>query len=262
MTAQKTCFIIQPLSDEYKKRCDDTYKPAIRSAGLVPYRVDEHYEGSKKLIIDNIEEQIRRSLVCLADISEDNPNVWYEVGFAEGQNKSVILICEKQARESLPFDMNQRNVYFYDLTLLDDWEELLKKEITHRLKKDISSVSNIEDKLFESELQRKDALNIPKTLNNCQVDVLGCVLDYEKNVNYYEKASVKNIHGSLRPDYVQGEINLALHTLVRWGFVEQFGENSDIFETTDRAITWCEDNYALLFPKEIDDEREYDDFQL
>ena len=223
--------------------------------GLLPYRIDEHYEGSKKLIINNIKEAICSSVVCLADISEDNPNVWYEVGFAEGRKKSVILVCEKQKRDSLPFDMNQRPVYFYDLTLLDDWEELLKKEITHRLKKDISSVSNVEDKLFESELQRKDALNIPKTLNNCQVAVLGCVLDYEKNVNYYEKASVKNIHDSL-PDYVQGEINLALHTLVRWGFVEQFGENSDIFEITDRAITWCEDNYALLFTKEENKEPE------
>ena len=55
MTAQKTCFIIQPLADKYKERCDDIYKPAIENAGLVPYRVDEHYEGSKKLIINNIE---------------------------------------------------------------------------------------------------------------------------------------------------------------------------------------------------------------
>ena len=43
----KKCFIIQPLDDEYKKQCDETYKPAIANGGLFPYRVDEHYDPQK-----------------------------------------------------------------------------------------------------------------------------------------------------------------------------------------------------------------------
>ena len=244
MTDQKTCFMIQPLDDDYKKLSDNVFIPAIRAAGLSPYRVDQHYSG-EKYKIDVIKEEIEKSAVCLADITQDNPNVWYEVGYAHGKGIPIVLLCKRDGRDNLPFDVNQRDVYFYDLTSQYGQGEL-KAEIVRRIKTDIS---NTEDRLRKLEVQRKDVVNIPKTLNNCQVAVLRCVLNYEENMYDYLKASVKNIHDSL-PDYAQGEINLALHTLVRWGLVEQFGENSNIFETTDRATTWCEDNYDLLFPNE------------
>ncbi len=34
-----TCFVIQPFDrDKFDKRFDDVFEPAIRSAGLEPYR--------------------------------------------------------------------------------------------------------------------------------------------------------------------------------------------------------------------------------
>ena len=128
---EKKCFIIQPLDEAYKNRCDETYKPAIRNAGLFPYRVDEHYEPHK-LKIQQIWEEIKNSDVCLAEITKDNPNVWYEYGFADGRNIPIVLICEDVRRGKLPFDVNQKDVYFYQTDSQGDWEEL-QKEITRRL---------------------------------------------------------------------------------------------------------------------------------
>lgn len=34
------CFVIQPFDRGFSKRYDDVYEPAIRAAGLEPYRVD------------------------------------------------------------------------------------------------------------------------------------------------------------------------------------------------------------------------------
>ena len=132
MSEKKKCFIIQPLSDKYIKRCDDTYKPAIEEAGLVHYRVDEDYHAIK-LKINVIKEEIQKAAVCLADITEDNPNVWYEVGFADGQNIPVVMICEELKRETLPFDINQRDINFYGTSSQSDWQKL-RQEITNRLK--------------------------------------------------------------------------------------------------------------------------------
>ena len=128
---EKKCFIIQPLDEAYKNRCDETYKPAIRNAGLFPYRVDEHYEPHK-LKIQQIWEEIKNSDVCLAEITKDNPNVWYEYGFADGRNIPIVLICEDGRREKLPFDVNQRDIYFYKIDSPSDREEL-QKAITRRL---------------------------------------------------------------------------------------------------------------------------------
>lgn len=138
MSEKQKCFIIQPLNDEFKKRCDETYKPAIEQAGFSPYRVDEHY-SSKKLKIEAIKEEIKKSAVCLAEITEDNPNVWYELGFADGHDIPVVLICENDKRNKLPFDVNQRDTYFYNTTSQGDWEKL-QQEIAERIKIAIQNV--------------------------------------------------------------------------------------------------------------------------
>ena len=103
------------------------------------YRVDEHYDA-ETLIIQKIREEIEDSEVCLAEITEDNPNVWYEFGFADGRGIQVVLICEVGNRDKLPFDVNQRDVYFYRTDSQGDWEEL-QRTITDRLKIAIQNTS-------------------------------------------------------------------------------------------------------------------------
>ena len=120
---EKKCFIIQPLDDVYKNQCDNIYKPAIEKAGLYPYRVDEHYDPHK-LKIQQIQDEIESSDVCLAEITKDNPNVWYEFGFADGCGVPMVLICEYGKRDKLPFDVNQRDVYFYKTDSPGGWKEL------------------------------------------------------------------------------------------------------------------------------------------
>ena len=69
------CFVMQPFdSGAFDKRYDDIFEPAIKNADLEPYRVDR--DPSVSIPIDDIETGIRRSELCLAEITTDNPNVW------------------------------------------------------------------------------------------------------------------------------------------------------------------------------------------
>lgn len=73
------CFMIQPFDGgRFDKRYEDIYKPAIIAAGLDAYRVDA--DDLAQVPIDTIEEKIRAATICVADITLNNPNVWYEVG--------------------------------------------------------------------------------------------------------------------------------------------------------------------------------------
>ena len=88
------CFVIQPFdSGPYDKRYKSVLLPAIKDADLEAYRVDE--DRSSSILIDDIEQNIRSSEICLADITLDNANIWYEVGFAFANNKNVVMICAK-----------------------------------------------------------------------------------------------------------------------------------------------------------------------
>lgn len=89
---------------------DEIYKPAIEEAGFEPYRVDR--DPSASVPITNIENGIRESVACLADISKYKPNVWFKLGYAICANKPLCLVCEFE-RETFPFDVQHRQIIPY-----------------------------------------------------------------------------------------------------------------------------------------------------
>jgi hypothetical protein len=108
-----TCFVIQPFdSGKFDKRFEDIYRPAIEAAGLEAYRVDK--DPSVSVPIDAIEEGIRQAAVCLADITADNPNVWYELGYAFAAKRPVVMVCsEERTGKKYPFDIQHRSIIAY-----------------------------------------------------------------------------------------------------------------------------------------------------
>lgn len=126
-----TCFVIQPFDrGQFDKRYADVFKPAIEAAGLEPYRVDQ--DPASRIPIEDIEAGIRRSDVCLAEITDDNPNVWFELGFAIAARKPVVLACA-EGRQRFPFDVQHRTIIRYKTESTSDFDAL-RGEITRRLK--------------------------------------------------------------------------------------------------------------------------------
>jgi hypothetical protein len=92
-----------PFNEDF----DDVYKagikPACENAGAYCERVDEQqYEGR---ILDRIYNQIGKADVIVADMTGQNSNVFYEVGYAHALDKRVILLTEDV--EHIPFDLSQ-----------------------------------------------------------------------------------------------------------------------------------------------------------
>ncbi len=118
------CFVIQPFdSAKFDKRFNDIYRPAIEAAGLEAYRVDQ--DPGVQVPIESIEQGIRKATVCLADITEDNPNVWYELGFTFAANKPVVMVCsEERPGNKYPFDIQHRSIIPYMADAPSDFEKL------------------------------------------------------------------------------------------------------------------------------------------
>jgi hypothetical protein len=128
-----TCFVIQPFDSagKFDKRYKETFVPAILSAGLEPYRVDQ--DPRADVLITSIEDGIRSAAVCLADITTDNPNVWYELGFAFAANRPVVMVCSNERTDKYPFDIQHRAVIPYKTEAQSDFQ-LLSNSITDRLR--------------------------------------------------------------------------------------------------------------------------------
>ena len=128
----KTCFVIQPFDGgEFDERYKDIYEPAIISAGLLPYRVDQ--DKAVQIPINTIEEKIKDAAICLADISLDNPNVMFELGYSLALDKDVVLICKEDLRTKFPFDIRHRQIIKYKTASPTAFEKL-RNDIVSTLK--------------------------------------------------------------------------------------------------------------------------------
>ena len=108
-----TCFVIQPFDRaKFDKRYEDTFAPAIREAGLEPYRVDQ--DPGVEIPIEAIEQGIRDAAICLADITTDNPNVWYELGVRHALRARGVILIQSE-RDHQPFDVyTDRKIRYHE----------------------------------------------------------------------------------------------------------------------------------------------------
>lgn len=127
-----SCFVIQPFDKgRFDKRYEDVFVPAITEAGLEAYRVDR--DPGVTIPIEDIQSGIESSEVCLADISTDNPNVWFELGYAIASQREVVLVCSDERESRFPFDVQHRSVIRYSTESSRDFDQL-KSQISGKLK--------------------------------------------------------------------------------------------------------------------------------
>ena len=127
-----TCFVIQPFdAGKFDKRFNDVYRPSIEAAGLEAYRVDT--DPGVLVPIEAIERGIKQAAICLADITADNPNVWYELGFAFASGRPVVMVCsDERTGKKYPFDIQHRSIIPYLADSPSDFDKL-KSNLTAKL---------------------------------------------------------------------------------------------------------------------------------
>ncbi|MCC6466153.1 MAG: hypothetical protein IT463_12505 [Planctomycetes bacterium] len=130
-----TCFVIQPYDEgqKFDKRYADTFRPALEAAGVCPVRTDTAVGGLD--LIEAIDDGIRRAALCFIEVTTNNPNVWYELGYARALGKPLIIVSEKQ--DKYPFDVSHLRIITYRTDSRSDYEEL-KKLITARAKDELA----------------------------------------------------------------------------------------------------------------------------
>src|SRR5436305_9907878 len=94
------CFVIMPYGDPFDRYYLNIYTPAVRDAGLKPIRADSLFKPSP--IIGDIWRFTKQAKVLLADMSERNANVFYELGLAHAVAQPVVLVASSV--DDVPFD--------------------------------------------------------------------------------------------------------------------------------------------------------------
>jgi nucleoside 2-deoxyribosyltransferase len=119
-------FVIAPFDAE-GRRVHDTVQRAIEEAGFrVIQSRDAILPGAE--MTSDILDSIRQADLIIADLSRQNANVLYEVGFAHALRKSTILLFNIKSDYSLPSDLAGLQYVVYDPGNLRHLADRVKSE--------------------------------------------------------------------------------------------------------------------------------------
>lgn len=99
-------FVAMPYySDEIVRSTNAIYTRVIQSISS-KYNIDISlpgdimtYNGSTMNIVNDVLDRIRNCDICFCDITDNNPNVTYEMGWARALNKYVVILKEENAEK-------------------------------------------------------------------------------------------------------------------------------------------------------------------
>ena len=102
-------FVLMPFGEEFDPVFSGFIKPVLEQQGFDVARADT--VKTLQSIVKDIVERIGGADLIVADLTDSEPNVYYEVGIAHALDKPVILLT--QSIESVRFDVNHNRLMEY-----------------------------------------------------------------------------------------------------------------------------------------------------
>jgi hypothetical protein len=133
MINESLVFMLCPFTETFNVIFADHVKPIVESiSGLTCIRADNIF--GVKPIMEDIWKSINEASIIISDLTDRNPNVFYETGIAHTVGKDVILVT--QTIEDVPFDLRHLRciVYNYDPRGMKAFEHNLEQTIKELLR--------------------------------------------------------------------------------------------------------------------------------
>lgn len=178
---EKKCFIITPIgndTDPIRRQVDgifdSTIAPVLEEFNykpLLPHRLSIPGSINKQIV-----QMIHDSDLVIADLTNKNPNVMYELALRHCFGTPAIMIAEKGTE--LPFDINNQRTIFYinDAQGVLDLQDNLKKAIIE-VTKDNTYESPIISVLGDMKIEKQILQNAKEKSNDSNTDMLKLILD-------------------------------------------------------------------------------------
>lgn len=158
---KKTCFVITPIGDDpsptrqnMEKLIKGIIKPALEKCGYgepeIAHSIDE-----PGFITDQVIERLKDSDLVIADLTDHNPNVFYELAIRHAFKKPFIHVITKG--QSIPFDAYGIRAIEYDF----DFESV--PNLIEQLARQIESADKYPGKINNPISMALDFSNVAQT---------------------------------------------------------------------------------------------------
>ena len=109
LTDERSVFVIMPFAADFSDVWKGGIQRAAQAEGFNPIRVDMINRSTN--ITDDIVASIEKCRLAIVDVTKNNPNVMFELGYAIAKGKKNIIIS--QSADFLPFDIRNIRTIVY-----------------------------------------------------------------------------------------------------------------------------------------------------
>lgn len=212
----KKCFVVSPIGEEgsqTRANADKLFKyivkPVCEACEFDPVRVDLLNDAGS--ISQNILEQLEEAELVIADVSEHNPNVFYEMGYRARTKKPMIHL--KKKGEALPFDVNSIRTFEYDLTDLDSVDE-----IKERLTRTVESFSYVDSS--EQDLQEESAETTSASMMQILYQILDNLGEIKNDIKNLGTETIGTVIRSMQASQPKADANTTLQMQLLGGLMQ------------------------------------------
>jgi len=145
-------FMLSPFREPFNTIYSNHIRPTVEGINnLTCVRADDIYDN--RPVIDDIWRLTNEARIIIAELTDRNPNVFYETGLAHAIDKEVILIT--QSGDDVPFDLRHRRYIRYQDT--HEGIEKLKVDLTN-------TITNILNRTNENSVAERTSQLLPERL--------------------------------------------------------------------------------------------------
>jgi tetratricopeptide (TPR) repeat protein len=251
-------FVIMPF--KITGLYEEILKPSLEAEGCTVERGDTH--KSQRNIVKRILEKIEQADLIVADLTEGNPNVFYELAVAHAFLKPTFMITQEDLAK-LPFDLRAYDAFQYSFHHLNVAE--LKGRLTDLVKLHRANELTVDNPVTDflpnyrtasRELtkltEERDALmrNFRKTLTFVEdsinrspnvADMYAVATQMYRSLNEYDKALI----------YARSSIRTAPHAFAPYSHVIgthiQAGKWQDVVTVCFEALDKVTDSRHIIY---------------
>ncbi|NHJ21576.1 MAG: hypothetical protein EAX91_11580 [Candidatus Lokiarchaeota archaeon] len=243
------CFVIMPFSKSSEEHTEEYWtqhfekllKPIIEELGVKTYRVEVFREDILKKII----QSLVTSYIVVADLTDHNPNVFWELGVRQSFKHNTITIAEEGTK--LPFDVSSKATIFYNLSNEEKLAQF-KKNLKEAIKDCIANPKKSDSHVLESISGRGSFYDLIR-LDDAKRRIESLIIETQNNIRNYNIS--KNMVAELKDI---SQIPFELRT-VMWRtrcleflFVNRYLDEDDRFYKTTEQILRVMENMCLVTP--------------
>lgn len=219
MQNKKICFIVCPIGEENsdtRKNSDKLFEhliePICKELDFECIRVDKL--NNPNSITSDILDYLKTADLVIADLSEHNPNAFYEIGYRKALNLPIIHIKNKSTR--IPFDISDIRTFDYSFDISDS------AEFQNRIKQTINTFD------FNSNKN----LKLKPSNNTFDSQLLSSIYNIQDDIKYIKECVSHNNKEtvSVLADKLASKNKVSDEALMIQTFISEIFRNPETFK--------------------------------